>query len=222
MPTRTRLSFRFPYLASACLILALILHLAPGGSLVPLTGGGDHTSLAHGIGAGNQAVLPSLDQFIKQVTNGNKKQIRGVYVPTIFALRVVQQPANNSGFVSKSRGEATLFGSAAYFGVTGLLVHNYLSGDLFNGLQPGQKVIIIMGDGALRAYRVEQIRTYQRMKKAGQKERFVDLRDQKDYSTVEIFKRFYQGKHHLTFQTCLAHGSDLDWGLLFVVAYPID
>jgi hypothetical protein len=41
-------------------------------------------------------------------------------------------------------------------------------------------------------------------------------------SAREVFNKFYRGEPHVTFQTCLEGEGRLDWGLLFVVAQPLE
>jgi len=148
--------------------------------------------------------------------------VRGVYVPGIFALPVVQQPAGDYSFVSPANDIITQFGSATYFNVIGLLAHNFLSGSLFNQLTFGQTVIIVMGDGSTRRYFIRESTVFQRLQKSAISDKFVDLNTRESYSTLQVFNRFYRGDHHLTFQTCLEKDGDLDWGVLFVTALPIE
>lgn len=78
--------------------------------------------------------------------------VRGVYVPEVLALLVQQQPAGDPGFVSSMEGIVTQFEYAAQSGVTGLIAHNYLSGELFFNLEIGQEVFIVYGDGSVLQY----------------------------------------------------------------------
>jgi len=47
------------------------------------------------------------------VVNGQAKEVRGVYVPGILALRVLQQPQGDPGLVLRVDGVATQFRLAA-------------------------------------------------------------------------------------------------------------
>ena len=161
-----------------------------------------------------------LSEFIAQVMDHERESVRGVYTPGLFALPVMQQPGDNSTFVSQLNDMVTQFGSAAYFGVIGLLAHNYLSGNLFNQLTIGQPVVIVMGDGATRRYVISEVARFQRVWKPTRLDEFIDVITRKKYSTPQVFNRFYRGDHHLTFQTCLEKDGDQDWGLYFVVAQP--
>src|SRR5919106_3860917 len=75
--------------------------------------------------------LPLLDAFVSQVKNGQADELRGIYVPEIFAAHVVQQPMGKDEFVSPRQGILTQFGLASKLGSTGLLAHNYLAGERF-------------------------------------------------------------------------------------------
>jgi len=163
-----------------------------------------------------------LYEFIAQVKNHERGIVRGVYVPGMFALPVVQQPKDNYSFVSPAKDMVTQFSSAAYFDVIGLLAHNYLSGSLFNQLTIAQPVTIVMGDGSTRRYIISESDSFQRLRKSARSDVFIDLVTGESYSTLQVFNRYYRGEHHLTFQTCLEKDGDLSWGLLFVVALPVE
>jgi hypothetical protein len=165
--------------------------------------------------------VTDLYNFVTQVSNNQQNVIRGVYVPSLFSLPVIQQPKNNPIFVSNKHDRMTQFQSAARNGVTGLLAHNYLAGSLFYKLVPGNKILIVYGDGAIQRYQVVSIHRFQKLNPASLHSRLVDLSTGKEFSTAEVFRRFYRGEHHVTFQTCLERGSRLDWGFLFVVAVPL-
>lgn len=174
------------------------------------------------LSTGKNDALPNLYEFIAQVANHEAGIVRGVYVPEMFALPVVQQPTGNHAFVSPAKDRITQFRSAMYFNVIGLLAHNYLSGSLFQKLAPGQPVIIVMGDGSTHRYIIGERDSFQRLQISAKSDEFIDLTSGESYSTVQIFNRFYRGAHHLTFQTCLEKDGDQDWGVYFVVARPVE
>ncbi|MDQ3004638.1 MAG: hypothetical protein M3R47_04550 [Chloroflexota bacterium] len=81
---------------------------------------------------GNNTIrLPDFTVFSQAVQNGKADSLRGVYVPNVLALPVVQQPSGNAGYVSSNDDQATQFAMASQFGNVGLLAHNYLSGKSF-------------------------------------------------------------------------------------------
>jgi hypothetical protein len=165
--------------------------------------------------------LADFHDFVTQVSNGQKDVIRAVYVPGIFALPIIQQPENNPIFVSNKHDRVTQFQSAARYGVTGLLAHNYLAGSLFYKLAPGHEVLIVYGDGSIQRYQVVSIHYYQKLKPTNLYSNLIDLSTGQELSTAEVFRRFYRGEHRVTFQTCLGRNGRLDWGFLFVVAVPL-
>ncbi len=51
---------------------------------------------------------------------------------------------------------------------------------------------------------------------------FIDLENSQKLTSTQLFNFVYTGEHHVTFQTCIAKGSNLTWGRLFVIATPLD
>ena len=169
---------------------------------------------------GNHASLPAFLDFSASVQNGDANTLRGVYVPNIIALPVVQQPYNNAGYVSGNDGEVTQFRMATQFGNVGLLAHNHLSGRDFAQLAVGQEVRLVYGDGRVEYFVVTEILRYQALQPNNPYSSFRSL-DTDETLTVEgMFKRVYFGDRHVTFQTCIEQNGELSWGRLFVVAVP--
>jgi len=165
---------------------------------------------------------PDFREFIDTVSNGESSAVRGVYLEGVFALPVIQQPETKPTYVSNRSGFVTQFGVAANYGVTGLLAHNYLAGKEFYKLHPGQEALIVYGDRLVRRYKVAEVGTYQKLNPTRLHSDYQDLGTDRQLSASEVFKRFYRGEHHLTFQTCLEKDGLLNWGLLFVRAVPVD
>ena len=166
--------------------------------------------------------MPSSEAFIASVADGQAGVVRGVYVPSVLALPVRQQPADNPTYVSPEAGTATQFASAAALGVTGLLAHNYLAGAEFFKLAAGQDVQIVYGDGAVKLYRVTAIYRYQALDPYSPYSNFVDLSTGETKSVGEVFMQVYAGGDHVTFQTCIANNGNPSWGRLFVIATPVN
>lgn len=165
--------------------------------------------------------LPSLQEFTSEVMDGDGDTIRGVYVPGILALPVVQQPENDEGFVSEEPWSVTEFRRAAQNNVIGLLAHNYLAGRDFFRLRKGQEVILLYGDGTSAHYLVTRMHRYQKLDPLDLFSDYINLSNGKQVSAFELFNRVYRGPHHVTFQTCLERAGNLEWGLLFVIADPV-
>lgn len=161
-------------------------------------------------------------EFIDEVADGKSGVVRGVHVPGVLTLPVIQQPNKNAAFVSEENNTLTQFQSAAQYGVTGLLAHNYLAGELFYSIDIGQDVVIVMGDGSTRRYRVSGIFRFKKLSPNNLRSSLIDLSDGKTMTTSQAFTRFYRGDHKVTFQTCLEGEGILNWGLTFLVADPVD
>lgn len=162
-----------------------------------------------------------LERFIDQVSGGTPEtELSGVHVPGILALRVIQQPRDDTTYVSPEWGIATQFKNAAVYGVTGLLAHNYLSGELFYELELGQVINLVFRNGETRPYQVTDIERYQKLEPGSLRSDLVELSSRKRFTTNQVFKRYYTGGDHVTLQTCLAGEGISNWGLIFIVAVP--
>ena len=169
---------------------------------------------------GATPALPSFAEFSKSVQNGDANALRGVYVPNVMALPIVQQPYNNAGYVSNNNGEATQFRMASQFGNIGLLAHNHLSGASFFQLEVGQEIRLIYGDGRVEYFVVAEVLQYQALQPNSPYSSFSSLSKDETLSAENMFKRVYFGDRHLTFQTCIAKDGEASWGRLFVIAVP--
>jgi hypothetical protein len=169
-----------------------------------------------------QEANPDLLGFIAEVFDGQADVVRGVYVEGVFSLPVFQQPEGDVAYVSSRMGEITEFQSAARNNVTGLLAHNYLSGDLFYNLELGHEVIIVYGNGTLRRYQVVDFQQFERLDRVDLRSSFVELSSGQTLTSDEVFSRFYRGEHKVTFQTCLKRNGISNWGLQFTIATPLD
>ncbi|HTX92692.1 MAG TPA: hypothetical protein VMC09_15885 [Anaerolineales bacterium] len=170
--------------------------------------------------ADGQTGLPAFSDFTSAVMDGQANIIRGVYVPGVLAYRVVQQPADNPGYVSTVDGNVTQFGMAAQFKVIGLLAHNNLAGAAFSNLTVGQVVWIVDGDGEVSAYTINYVARFQALQPESPTSNFLDLETNTLYSAQQVFDMFYEGAEHLTFQTCIYRDGEASWGRLFVTAFP--
>jgi hypothetical protein len=168
----------------------------------------------------NETALPDYKSFIESVQNGQKGVLRGVYVPGVFALPIVQQPVGNPGFVSQNNDEITQFNMAAEAGNIGLLAHNYLSGASFTNLAAGQEVRLIYGDGTVEYFVIDQILQYQALQPYSPNSDFRDLETNVTISAEELFRQVYRGEKHVTFQTCIEANGLGSWGRLFIIAQP--
>jgi hypothetical protein len=160
------------------------------------------------------------ETFVNALRDGRSNVLRGVYVPGVLALRVVQQAPGNANQVNLAPGTTTQYQAAAAWGVTGLLADDAASGTRFYALVIGQEVRLVFGDGNVRTYHVSALYRYQALSPNDPYSNFVDLADGATLSAIDLFNRVYAGADHVTFQTCIAHGGLLSWGRLFVIATP--
>jgi hypothetical protein len=171
-------------------------------------------------GETTETALPIYVSFMESVQNGQAGVLRGVYVPGVFAMPVVQQPVGYPGFVSQNDGEITQFNMAAEVGNVGLLAHNFLSGASFTKLSPGDEVRLIYGDGQVEYFTVEQLLQYQALQPYSPTSEFRDLETNITITAEELFRKVYRGERHVTFQTCIEANGNSSWGRLFVIAQP--
>jgi hypothetical protein len=169
---------------------------------------------------GNEVALPSFTDFSQMVQNDKADVLRGVYVSSVLALPVVQQPDSNPGYVSSRNGLVTQFSMAAQYGNIGLLAHNNLSGRSFSHLAVGQEVRLIYGNGSVEYFVITEILQYQALQPTSMRSEFRDLATDETITANQLFEHIYTGKRHITFQTCIEANGNLSWGRLFIVAEP--
>jgi hypothetical protein len=166
------------------------------------------------------APTPEFSNFLNSVKDGQTGVVRGVYVPGLFALKIIQQPAQDPTFVSSLPDVVTDFKAAKAAGNLGLLAHNYLAGQDFPALTTGQEIRIVFGDGKIEYFRVTKILRYQALQPKSTTSDFVNLESSEKLSATQLFEKVYKGSHHLTFQTCIYKDGEQSWGRLFVIAEP--
>lgn len=164
--------------------------------------------------------LPSLDEFLGQVRNGEAQELVGVYIPGILAAPVVPQPAGMEEFVSPWQNVLTQFRLASRLGSTGLLAHNYLAGEAFSLLNEGQEIDLIYGDGRISVFTVTQTLQYRALAADSTSTLFVDPKTGASITSASLFARVYNRPGQVVFQTCIQKGDLPTWGRLFVIAEP--
>ncbi|RPJ29614.1 MAG: hypothetical protein EHM33_00080 [Chloroflexi bacterium] len=173
---------------------------------------------AQALGSGE--AIPDFAEFSRSVQNKQANVLRGVYVPDVLAFPIIQQPANNAGYVSQTDGEITQFSMASQFENVGLLAHNNLSGRFFSKLALGQEVRLVYGDGKVEYFVITKIFQFQALQPTSPYSSFRDLSNDETLTAEQLFNQVYRGDRHVTFQTCIAGPGSLSWGRLFVVATP--
>lgn len=164
--------------------------------------------------------LPNFADFSQSVQNGDPNALRGVYVPNVLALPIVQQPSDRPYYVSNRKGEVTQFSMASQYGNIGLLAHNTLSGKSFSQLSMGQPVRLVYGDGRVESFVIENILRFQASDPESVSSSFHNLDRNETLSASEVFNRAYTGERHLVFQTCIEGNGNASWGRLFIIAMP--
>ncbi len=185
-------------------------------SLIPITG---QTLPAFQADTVSSDITP-FRKFVDSVVDGDLK-LKGLYIPSVLALEVVQQPKSQPSFVSSEPDKATQFGLASTYGTIGLLAHNYAGGADFDEVEVGEMIDLVYGDGRIKEYRVSSILRFQAIDPVNTKTSFLDLATQLKETAEDLFMKVYSGKPHLTLQTCISNGSISSWGRLFIIAEPI-
>jgi hypothetical protein len=198
------------FFLAAAFIATLFSTLLPAGNVHALAGPFDG------------ATLPSLNDFIEQVSNGQDGVLRGVYLPGILAAPIVQQPSGMDDFVSPWQNVITQFNLATRMGSTGLLAHNYLAGEAFNLLQIGQEIVLIDGNGTVSTFIVTEILRYQALESDSSATPFMEPGSGTIISAAELFNRVYSQPERVVFQTCIQANGNPSWGRLFVIAEPVE
>jgi hypothetical protein len=166
------------------------------------------------------AALPAFSEFSASVQDGRADLARGVYVPGVLAMPIVQQPYGNSRFLSSEENVITQYRTASQYGTTGLLAHNYLAGTSFFDLQTGDEVRLVYGDGRVEFFVVYEILRYEALQPNSPYSSFRNLATDEVFSVEKVFKRVFFSDGNITFQTCIEKDGNLIWGRLFVIAVP--
>jgi hypothetical protein len=163
----------------------------------------------------------SLKDFASALKSDSSGELKGIYANGKFALRVVQQPAGDAGFVSSIQGVVTQFAMAQKNNVIGLLAHNFSSGSQFTYLQMGGKIDLIYGDGTTKEFTITGVDSYQALSPTSPYSDFVNLATGEKLTAEQMFIKYYTGNPHVTFQTCIQQGDQSSWGRLFIVAQEL-
>ena len=217
--SQTKLSKRISLIILLVFVLSLLAAPASiNAQIIPDTGLATYEAVSD-----NTVSLLPLDTFVEFLTNGEADQVVGVYVEDAFAQKVVQQPADDAGYVSPFNNQITDFAMVSKMtGNIGMLAHNYLSGELFFDLVPGDVIHVVYGDGTIKSFSVDRLESYQALSPHSVYSDFVNLDTQEKLSATQLFERVYGGSYHMTFQTCIREGDEFSWGRLFVIATPLD
>ncbi len=166
--------------------------------------------------------LSNFETFRQSSSTGNSEQVTGIFVDGALALRVGQQPSGSPAYISSNVGEVTQFGLASDYGSLGLLAHNYLSGNDFFRLSEGQTITLVFGDGSIKSYLINEIRSFAALEPDSVYSNFVDLdKGGSILSASDLFHNMYNEDNSLVLQTCIANNGVSTWGRVFFIASPI-
>jgi hypothetical protein len=140
----------------------------------------------------------------------------------LFTLPIIQQPAGRGEFVSTRMDMVTQYRQPGEEGVTGLLAHNYLSGQQFYQLEIGQELQVMYTNNQSQRYRITRIEKYRKIDANSLSSDLVDLSTERRMTSGQVYDQVYTGRHHLTLQTCLEGNGRLNYGLTFIIAEPIN
>jgi len=167
------------------------------------------------------APLPTLEDFTASLELTQEGYITGLYVENKLAYPVVQQPAGDAGFVSSLPDTLTEFALARQFGGRGILAHNHLAGTAFEQLAAGDVLVVILSGGQQQYYQIHAVQRYQALSPTSPQSNFRSLADDRLLTSSQLFHQTYGAGGGLVLQTCIAQGSELSWGRLFLLASPI-
>lgn len=161
--------------------------------------------------------------FIQSVTNGQAGTVTGLFAPGEYAIPVVQQPGGNPDYISDRNGTVTQYQRPSQYGVTALLAHNTLSGQLFFHLKASQELDLVYGDGRVARFSITSVQSYQALTPDSTSSDFIDLNgpNQSQLTHTQLFDRVYTTTGQLVLQTCIAANGNPTWGRLFVIATPL-
>jgi len=199
---------------TAVLLMSGSSLLQVNAAVIPVTYGDGTTTIA-------AAPDLALNEFVAAL-DSDVDTLKGIYLEDKFALRIVQQPAGQAGFVSSTQGVVTQFAPAADYGVIGLLAHNFLSGSNFYEVNVGDVITIANGDSEIQQFKVSSVHTFQALSPNNTSSRFVNQATSEEISATQLFQKMYQGDPHLVLQTCIAKDGEPSWGRLFVIAEPVE
>ena len=163
----------------------------------------------------------ALKTFAATFATAAPDQLQGIFVPKLFSLPVIQQPAGSPAFVSEEPGVVTQFAKASQFGSTGLLAHNYLAGFQFPLLQQGQQIQLVFGAGHTQAFVITAILQYQALQPDSPYSDYVELESSRQLTASDLYSEIYRRPGSLILQTCIARPGEDSWGRLFIIAEPL-
>jgi hypothetical protein len=166
--------------------------------------------------------LPNQESKLDLVKAERADVLRELYIDNLITLQIVQQPAGNSNFVTQSSNSVTEFKTASIYGTVGLLAHNYLAGQYFSQISPGQEIVLVYEDNSTRSFVVTDIQRYQALVPNSPSSDFTDIITRETFTASQLFKKVYKNQTgNLVLQTCIDAYQNPSWGRLFIIAEPV-
>ena len=173
-------------------------------------------------GSATSFELPTLASVIDSAKNG-PPVLHELYIDDLITLPIVQQPRGDSTFVSPLQDYLTEYQTASNFGTVGLLAHNYLAGQYFFQILPGQEIRLVYSDHRIVRFVVTEIQQYQALVPDSPSSEFIDLTTEEYLNASQLFKKVYGNQSgNLILQTCIEAEQNPTWGRLFIIAEPVD
>ncbi len=169
---------------------------------------------------GSEAGDGELAGLIARLSNGNPDQVVGAFIEELMAAEVVQQPLGDVDWVSPQPGTLTSYQAAEAVGVTGLLANPDQTGSSFSQMQQGQDVVIINGDGSLLTYQVAATLEFQVVTPGDPNSDLIELQYDIRMPAEVVFGGIYNGTDRVVFQTNIVRNGIINWGRMYVVAFP--
>jgi hypothetical protein len=167
-------------------------------------------------------------QFINAASNYELNENQQLSVPSVLYLdestnfKIGQQPPGNINFVTSFPNYVTEYSEASKHGSIGLLAHNYLAGQHFFQIAPGQEIKLGYSDKKTELFLVTEIKKYQALYPNSPSSDFIDLATGERLSAFQLFENIYaEQTSQLVLQTCISANQNLTWGRLFIIAKPV-
>jgi len=148
--------------------------------------------------------------------------LSALYLDDSTVFQIAQQPAGNNNFVSSFQNYVTEYRTASNFGTIGLLAHNYLAGQYFFQISPGQEIELVYSDHHTKKFIVTEIQQYQALTPNSPSSDFIDLATGDYLTASQLFNKVYRNQTgHVVLQTCIYADQNPTWGRLFIIAEPV-
>jgi hypothetical protein len=178
------------------------------------------------VGALEISVIPRHPLTVAPVIDSDESEqssvLRELTIDNLISLQVVQQPLGNINFVTPLPNYVTEYQTASNYGTIGLLAHNYLAGQYFFQILPGQEIELVYSDNRMDRFVVTQIQQYQALSPNSPSSDFINLDTGKYITASKLFRKIYISKtDRLVLQTCIYADQNPAWGRLFIIAEPV-